>query len=629
MANLLKMTITHSILSLHAHGWSQRRIARTLQISREAVSRCVRLAAEGAGGGDSKPANAPMDPDRVGSAVVSTGVNNDSTADDVAPKPAKAPTGSERRNHAYAWREFILEKYAAGLSVVRIHQDLRELPGTEQVTYDSVRRLLKRIAPTVSELPFRRLECEPGVEAQVDFGTGISITLPNGKRRRTCVFRIVLSHSRKAYSECVYRQTTDDFLACLENAFHAFGGVPRTLIIDNLKAAVKRVDFYDPELTPKVRSFCEHYGTVILPTKPRMPRHKGKVERHIAYVQDNGLKGHTFTSLEEQNEHLQRWEAKVADTRIHGTTKRHVGQVFQQVERAALLPLPVERFPSFREAQRSVHLDGHIEVDKAYYSVPPEYVSRRVWVRWDRRLVRIYNPRWELLRSHVRQAAGRFCTHAGDVHPHKIHGLEKGVRHLLARAERIGAASHDWAQAMLQARGIAGTRVLLGLVNLVHKHPAAAVETACQKALAHGEFRLRTIRALVKRSSAASVEQTTLPFLEEHPIIRPLADYSRTLDQAFQRQEDEAASRRWRDEGFLRQDGSKARWATGTAPSQSCQSRAGLDESPGNSRATARVLPHRSDYPSSSCPSAELDSVSPDNPNVVPFPRSREDTPDA
>lgn len=93
------------------------------------------------------------------------------------------------------------------------------------------------------------------------------------------MFRIVLSHTRKGYAEAVHRQTTDDFLRSLENAFVHFNGLPKTLIIDNLRAAVARADWFDPELCPKVRSFAEHYGIAILPTKPYTPRHKGKIER--------------------------------------------------------------------------------------------------------------------------------------------------------------------------------------------------------------------------------------------------------------------------------------------------------------------------------------------------------------
>lgn len=123
------------------------------------------------------------------------------------------------------------------------------------------------------------METAPGEQAQVDFGSGAPVIGPDGKRRKTHVFRVVLSHSRKGYSETTFTQTTDDFIRCLENAFAAFGGVPKTLVIDNLKAAVAHPDWFDPELVPKIQSFCRHYGTVILPTKPYMPRPRAKSSR--------------------------------------------------------------------------------------------------------------------------------------------------------------------------------------------------------------------------------------------------------------------------------------------------------------------------------------------------------------
>ena len=275
-------------------------------------------------------------------------------------------------------RAIIQSKCDLGLSAQRIYQDLvteHNFTGT----YYSIRRFVRRLVPP-SELPFRRLECGPGDEAQVDFGKGARIVGPDGKRRKTHLFRIVLSHSRKAYSEVVYRQTTDDFLRCLENAFRHFGGAPRRLILDNLRAAVKKADWFDPELNPKVRSFGEHYGVVFLPTRPYTPRHKGKVENSVGYAQDNALKGRVFSSLAEQNSFLLEWELTVADTRIHGTTRRQVGKHFADVERGALLPLPLEPFPSFHEERRTVHRDGHVEVKRAYYAVPPEYLAREVWV---------------------------------------------------------------------------------------------------------------------------------------------------------------------------------------------------------------------------------------------------------
>jgi hypothetical protein len=376
------------------------------------------------------------------------------------------------------------------------------------------------------------MECERGEEAQVDFGTGAWIEQPDGKRRRSHVFRIVLSFSRKGYCEAVYRQTAEDFIRCIENAFWHFGGVPQVLVIDNLKAAVKTPDWYDPDLNPKIQSFCEHYGVVILPTKPRTPRHKGKIESGVGYVQNNGLKGHRFTSLEAENDHLLRWETTIADTRLHGTIRKQVGKLFREVERGALRPLPVERFPFFNEGKRAVHRDGHVEVAKAYYSVPPEYLGHTLWVRWDLRLVRIFNGRMEQIAVHVRQEPGRFSTLPEHIHQQKKSSIERGAVWLLGRTRLVGEHTARWAENMLQTRGIEGVRVLQGLLALTKRHNADAIERACEVAFSHGAWRLKTLRQLLKRDAP---QQETFNFLQEHPIIRSLSDYGKLVATSFER----------------------------------------------------------------------------------------------
>jgi hypothetical protein len=383
------------------------------------------------------------------------------------------------------------------------------------------------------ELPFRRLECGPGEEAQVDFGSGAPLIQPDATRRRAHVFRIVLSHSRKGYSEAVLRQTTDDFLRCLENAFWHFGGAPQRLVLDNLRAAVSKADWYDPDLNPKVRAFGQHYGVVLLPTRPYTPRHKGKVERGVDYVQENALKGRRFAGLDEQNRFLLDWERTVADTRIHGTTRRQVGAHFLTTERPALQRLPAQRFPNFREARRVVHRDGHVEVERAYYSVPPEYLGRQVWARWDGRLVRVFNDRLEQIAVHVRHEPGRFSTQSQHICGPKISGVERGAAWLLGQVRRLGPHSLRWAEAMLHDRGVEGVRVLQGLLNLAHRHPGDAIERACDIALSHGAYRLRTLRTLLDR---AAPRQEHLPFLDEHTLIRPLSDYQQFVHDTFQKE---------------------------------------------------------------------------------------------
>ena len=634
MSNQLKMAQVQSILALSVRGWSQRRIARELGVDRETVARYVGLAS-------ANPAKVPTGSDGPG--VVGE-----------ASSPAKVPTGSDegllafsaellptnssvpavkRRSDCDPWRAVIEANVALGLSAKRIHQDLvSEHHAT--VGYDSVRRFIQRLGAS-RPLPMRRLECAAGEEVQVDFGTGAPIVLADGKKRKTSVFRMVLSHSRKAYSESVFQQTTDEFLRCLENAFWFFGGVAKTTVIDNLRAAVAHPDWFDPELVPKLQAFAQHYGTVVLPTKPYTPRHKGKIERGIGYVKGNALKARTFGSLEEQNQFLTEWEESIADTRIHGTTKRQVGKVFVEVEKSALLPLPRERFAMFQEAQRIVSRDGHVEVAKAYYSVPPEYLGLTVWARWDTRLVRVFNQRFEQIAMHARHEQGRFSTQAKHIAPEKISGLEHGASRLLADVSVIGPHTSKWSEAMLTARGIEGTRVLLGLRALTKKHACDLLERACEIALSHGEFRLRIVRKLLDRQAA---QQLPLPWLEEHPLIRPLSDYGRVVRDAWQRggaradqrhtdhrdeRRDQSSSHATSKKGFLRHHEDVP-----STPQQHSPDRANDQGCIDPNRAATSGTRPRPEYPSSSCSSAELDSVSSGGVSVdiaaVPVPSSQE-----
>jgi transposase len=515
--NILNVSLQHSILTLAATGWSARRIARELGIDRETVGRYLRLE-------QSKPAISTLGsqadpPSKPAILTLGSGEGWD-------PKPAIPTHGSGRQSSCLPWLEQIEAAVALGLSAQRIYQDLVSEHGFGG-SYQAVKRLVRSLRRSQPE-PFMRIEVEPGAEAQVDFGLGAWVIV-DGKRKRPHLFRIVLSHSRKAYSEAVWRQTTEGFIRCLENSFRCFRGVPKTLVIDNLRAAVKRADWFDPELNRKVEEFCQHYGTVILPTRPAMPRHKGKIEAGVKYAQNNALQGRCFESLSAQNQFLSDWERTVADTRIHGTIRQQVGRVFQEVERAALLPLPPSLFPCFEEARRCVHRDGYIEVHKAYYSVPPEYVGRQVWVRWEARLIRVFNHRNEPIAVHVRTEPGKFATDPQHAHSPYQRIVQQSVDYLLDRARLIGKHTGSWAEAMVQQRGPAGMRVLHGLLSLASKHPAAALEKAAQTALHHGTWRLRDLRILLEQPGPAP----QLDFLETHPLIRQLDAYAALTPDCF------------------------------------------------------------------------------------------------
>ena len=215
--------------------------------------------------------------------------------------PAKTLPGSAPRSRfaAATYRTAITEKLDAGLSRQRIWQDLVEEYGYG-ASYESVKRFVRTIAP-----PRRAVgvfHCAPGAEGQVDFFRGApTLDAATGEWRRPWVFRMTLGHSRHGYEEAVWDQKLETLRRLHERAFRDLGGVPTVVRHDNLKAAVVRACFYDPDSHDVYLAFATHWGFTPLPTQPRRPEENGKQERSGGYVKDNALKGRRFDSLDGQN----------------------------------------------------------------------------------------------------------------------------------------------------------------------------------------------------------------------------------------------------------------------------------------------------------------------------------------
>ena len=525
MSNVLKVSLQEAIRSLHEKGWSWRRIARELGVNRRTVRRHV-----GAG-----PAKCT---------ISTTGESESSqsectTISSVGRVPESVPTAEVvsiggdrgRKSQCAGYEAAIRGKVEAGLSAQRIYQDLVEENGFAG-SCQSVRRFVRRIRKSEPARVWR-IECDPGEEMQVDFGLGAPIEQSDGRSRRSWVLRAVLSYSRKGYSEAVTRQDTETFVRCLENAVRRFGGVPLLLNVDNMKAAVLKADWFDPQINPKLADFCRHYGLHVMPCRPNRPQHKGKVERAVAYVRDNALKARHFKSLAEQNRYLAWWEENVADKRIHGTTCQQVAARFAQ-EQAHLQPLPESLFACYQEARRRVNRDSFVEVQRAFYEAAPEYIGRQVWVRWDSRCVRIFNDRFEQVQIHTRLEPGKFSRILGAA------GLSAPVlsscRWWVQRAALLGEACGQWAQAAVDARGPEALRSVMGLCRLSRRHTAAAIEIACGKALQAGTRRLKDVQRLIGEPG----EDNQLVFAQRHPLIRDLKTYSDFINHTREPQPPEA-----------------------------------------------------------------------------------------
>ena len=451
-----------------------------------------------------------------------------------APKPAiEATTDSDhpRRRSVSAcepYREVIEQALDRGRNAMAIWQDLVTQYGFER-GYQSVKRFANKIRPSQVLQARPVIVTAPGEEAQVDYGTGPMVRDPLiGKYRRTRLFVMTLGYSRKSVRLLVFRSSSRTWADLHEKAFRRLGGSVRIVVLDNLREGVLTPDIYDASLNPLYRDMLAHYGAVAMPCRVRDPDRKGKVESGVGHVQRTPLKGLRFESLDEAQTYLDQWEERWADTRIHGTTKRQVSAMFAE-EKPALLPLPLEPFRSYQYGKRSVHLDGCVEVEAAYYSAPPGWIGRQVHVQWDGLQVRLLDPKTgQLLREHLRQKRGWHRIKEEDRSPR----TPLTTLQLLGRAGRAGSHIGALCEAIHQRQGQVGVRRIQGVLSLAKRFGAAVVDDACAAALDIGVHDYRFVRRYLERRP-----QLPLTLHQVDPLIRELAQYRDLIQQRTKEQE--------------------------------------------------------------------------------------------
>ena len=517
MPNYLQMPKQQQVLALLDLGWTYRRIEAETGVRRETVSRYDQVRRGNAA--KTFPGSVPpVVPDAPGA----TGDDDSNAAKTFAgspPNPATTFAGSEprRRFAAALYRTAIAEKLDAGLSLQRVWQDLVE-EYSYGASYESVKRFVRTLTPARRAVGV--FHCAPGAEAQIDFFQGAPTLEPaTGEWRRPWVFRMTLGHSRHGYEEAVWDQKLETFLRLHERAFRDLGGVALVIRHDNLKAAVVRACFYDPDSHEVYLAFAAHWGFTPLPTQPRHPQENGKQERSGGYVKDNALKGRRFDSLAAQNAFLQHWNRTIARLRIHGTTRRQVWTHFVEAEQRTLQPLAATAFPIFTSGARTVHADGHVEVDGSFYPVPLALLGQGVRVQWDARLVRVFQ-RDTLVAVHAKVAPGLFAPRAGEAEASTRQ--QAFVDRLLGQCDRVGPALRQWADAAITARGVRAIRLIQGVLSLTRRHPRERVLHAVAQAHTHQLFRYRLVRRLVE----ATPPPTAPMLIADDPAIRPMTQYT-------------------------------------------------------------------------------------------------------
>ena len=414
------------------------------------------------------------------------------------------------------YREAIDLGISRGRNAMAIWQDLVSEYGFAS-SYQSVQRFVRKRRGTQTPEARVVIVTAPGQEAQVDYGTGPMVRDPESRKyRRTRLFVMTLGCSRKSVRLLTFRSSSRIWAELHERAFRRLGGATRIVVLDNLREGVLVPDIYDPTLNPLYRDVLAHYGAVAMPCRIQDPDRKGKVESGVGHAQKTPLKGLRFETLEEAQAHLDHWEQRWADTRIHGTTKRQVAAMFAE-EKPTLLPLPLEPFRYYQYGERIVHLDGCVEVEAAYYGAPPGWIGRVLRVQWDELYVRLLDPKTgQLLREHVRQKRGWYRIKEED-HPKRT---PLRTSQLLWRAGRAGSHIGALCDAIHRQQGEVGVRRILGVLSLAKKYGTAAVDEACAAALDMGVQEYRFVRRYLERCP-----QAPLSLQQVDPLIRELVQY--------------------------------------------------------------------------------------------------------
>lgn len=422
------------------------------------------------------------------------------------------------------YRERVVQLRREGVEIAAVWVRLQEQG--YRGSYGAVYRFVRRLEPGVPDVTVR-VETKPGEEGQVDFGyAGLLVDPASGKLRKAWAFVMTLSWSRHQYVEFVWDQKVETWLLCHRHAFEFFGGVPERVVIDNLKAAISKACWEDPEVQHTYQECAEHYGFLISPCRPATPQHKGKVEQGgVHYVKRNFLAGRETTTLPEANQAVRHWCETTAGERIHGTTKEQPLVRFGSVEQMRLRPLPATPYDLAVWKVAKLHRDCHVVFEQAYYSAPYRLVGQQLRLRGGAQTVQIYTLTYQLVATHDRaHHPGQRQTHPAHLPPELLDGLFVDRTTCQAVAQDIGPATTQVVQQLLADTVVDRLPTTRRLLKLRERFGDERLEAACQRALRYGEVSYQT----VKRILESGLDPVPA---EAQPIVAPARTFVRTASE--------------------------------------------------------------------------------------------------
>ncbi len=384
-----------------------------------------------------------------------------------------------------------------------------------KISESSVRRYINKRALRGSTSTIH-IPTIPGEEAQVDYGyAGLMKDSKTNKLRKAYIFIMVLSHSRMRYVEFVFKQDIRSWIQSHINAFNFFGGVPRTIVLDNLKSGVIRADIYDPTINKGYAELERYYGFIADPTKVRQPQHKGKIERSVLLVKQQLLAGRKYRDMEEANEKAKEWCINTIANQITRTTGKTPKELYEKEDKPVLRKLPKGAFDIPEWEKAKVHRDHHVVFRGNFYSVPTAYIGKEVWVKGGLRVIGIYYNH-ELIKSHIREyARGKWVTDIRDYPESARQFIEKTPEKCLEEAAAIGKNTAKVIKAILSDVCNQKLRKAQAILRLKEQFTAERLEKACFRAYIYESYSYKHIRNILEKGIEAKVAE------EDYNVYKP------------------------------------------------------------------------------------------------------------
>jgi len=450
-------------------GLTNRAIARSCSISHSTVGEYLKRAEAV---GLSWPLPADMDEDTLFRLLFPTPARSDTK---VIPCPDWSVIHTELRKKSVTlrllWVEY-REAHADGYG----YSQFCEL----------YRRWAQRLKPSM------RLSHKAGEKLFVDYaGQTIPIVDPtSGEIRPAQLFVAVLGASNYTYAEAQWSQDLPNWIGAHVRTFAFIGGVPEIVVPDNLKAGVKHPCRYEPDLNPTYHDLAQHYGTAIIPARPRKAKDKAKVEVGVQVVERwiiARLRNRTFFSLADLNQAVRELLDELNQRPMKHLERSRI-ELFETLDRPALKPLPEQPYEFAIWKQARVNIDYHVEFERHYYSVPHTLARKEVYVRATQNTVEVFFNNHRVASHRRTDTPGQHTTLSEHMPPAHQHYQEWSPERFIRWAQTIGPHTAQLVQALLASRKHPqqAYRSCLGLLRLASRYGEERLEAACRRALPAG-----------------------------------------------------------------------------------------------------------------------------------------------